>query len=50
MEIGDEEETTVMHEDVPEDIQMPREILTYDMDGTLRKYSATIGNPLPRSN
>ena len=50
METREEEATTGAHEDVPEDIRMPREILTYDMDGKLRKFVATIENPLPRSN
>ena len=50
MEIREEEAATAAHEDVPEDIQMPREILTLDMDGKLRKYVATIENPLLRSN
>jgi hypothetical protein len=34
LQIREEEATTGAHEDVPEDIQMPREISTYDMDGT----------------
>lgn len=50
MEVREEEAATAAHEDVPEDIQMPREILTYDKDGTLRKYVATIKNPLLKSN
>lgn len=42
MEIREEEATTAAHEDVPEDIQMPTEILTYDMKGNLCKYVATM--------
>jgi len=50
LQIREEEATTGAHEDVPEDIEMPREFFTYDMNGALRKYVPPIENPLPRSN